>query len=322
VVTLLSKGLKKIVFIFLDTDKHVSPFDMLTAIDLFPNAKIFPYSEVSPEDARKIIQDAIFPRGPKGAKYTKLFIGGHDVQKAQRILEVAEEVMFPPFELATIVDPKGANTTASAAVAKTLALFVQKRFGSFEGKKVAVLAGTGPVGRTAARLYASEGASVTISSRKLSRSAAVAEDINKELGEKRAEGVDASTPKQFGEAVQKMEIVLCAGAAGIQMLPLDVLKKYGGECKVVADVNAIPTLGVGGLKPEDDGVEVLSGVWGVGGLAIGTFKNKVEAELFKKAVETKRGIFDYKVAYKIAKSLLQAKSDDRWPSLNSIWPPS
>ncbi|MEA2089255.1 MAG: methylene-tetrahydromethanopterin dehydrogenase N-terminal domain-containing protein [Thermoproteota archaeon] len=317
----MSEGVKKTVFIFLDTNKHVSPFDMLTAINLFPEAKILTYSNVTAEDTRKIVQDAMFPRGPKGAKYTKLFIGGHDVEKAQRILEVAEEVMFPPFELATIVDPKGAYTTASAAVAKTLVLSIQKGFGGFEGKKIAVLAGTGPVGRTAARLYASEGANVIVTSRKLAKSTAVAEKINEEIGKERVKGVEASAFEQFGEAVQNMEIVLSAGAAGIQMLPLDVLKKYGGRCKVVADVNAIPPVGVEGVKPKDDGVEVLPGVWGIGGLTIGTFKNKVEAELFKKAVEAKKGIFDYKVAYKTAKSLLQAKSDDWWSSFRSVWPP-
>lgn len=318
----LPEKMKKTVFIFLDTNKHVSPFDVLTAIDLFPEAKILTYSNVTPEDARKIVQDVMFPRGPKGAKYTKLFIGGHDVEKAQRILEIAEEVMFPPFELATIVDPKGAYTTASAAVAKTLTLSIEKGFGGFEGKTMAVLAGTGPVGRTAAQLYASEGANVIVTSRKLVRSKAVAAKINEEIEADRAKGVEASTFEQFGEAIQNVEIVLSAGAAGIQMLSLDVLKKYGEQCKVIADVNAVPPLGVEGLKPEEDGVEVSPGIWGIGGLAIGTFKNKIEAELLKKAVEANKGIFDYKVAYQTAKSLLKAKSDDCWSGFRSVWPPS
>ena len=86
-----------------------------------------------------------------------------------------------------------------------------------------------------------------------------------------------------------------------------MLKDYGKRCKVVGDINAIPPLGVEGLKPADDGVEVLPGVWGIGALAIGTFKNKVEAQLFKRAVEAPKGIFDYKIAYEIAKSMALAK---------------
>jgi len=125
------KKYRKTVIIFLDTDKHASPFDILTAIDLYPEAQILHYSDVNVRDAKRIIQDAMFPRGPGGAKHTKIFIGGQDVEKALGILEVAKSSMFPPFELAVIVDPRGAYTTASAAVAKTLALFIEKGFGNF-----------------------------------------------------------------------------------------------------------------------------------------------------------------------------------------------
>lgn len=64
----MSKPVRKTVIIFIDTDKHVSPFDILTAIDVFPDAQVVPYSSVLPEDARRIIQDAMFPRGPDGGQ--------------------------------------------------------------------------------------------------------------------------------------------------------------------------------------------------------------------------------------------------------------
>src|SRR4030067_2567081 len=130
----MSKPTKKTVIIFLDTDKHASPFDILTAVDLFPDAQILTYSNVEPQDSKRIIQDAMFPRGPDGAKQTKLFIGGYDVAKAMEILEIAKKSMFPPFELAVIVDPRGAYTTASAAVAKTLLTSLEKGLGDFQSK--------------------------------------------------------------------------------------------------------------------------------------------------------------------------------------------
>ena len=300
----MSKPAKKTVLIFLDTDKHTSPFDMLTAIDLYPDAQILPYSNVEPDDAKRIIQDAMFPRGPKGARHTKIFIGGQDVEKAIEILKVAKKSMFPPFELAVIVDPRGAYTTASAAVAKTLALFKEKGFGDFNKKNATVLAGTGPVGRVAARLYAKEGGNVVVTSRKLQRATAVASKINKEIGAEKACGAQASAPDEIGEAIKDADIILSAGAAGIQLLPLSVLKDYGKRCKVVGDINAVPPVGVEGLKPTDDGVEFLPGIWGIGALAIGPFKGKIEAELFKRAVESSKGILDYKVAYEIAKSMI------------------
>ncbi len=303
----MSKPPKKTVVIFLDTDKHASPFDILTAVDLFPEAQILTYSNVEPQDAKRIIQDAMFPRGPDGAKQTKLFIGGHNVEKAVEILEIAKKTMFPPFELAVIVDPRGAYTTASAAVAKTLSTSLEKGWGDFNGKTVTVLAGTGPVGQIASRLYAIEGANVVVTSRDLARSTAVANRINQETGAEKACGVQASAPNEVGVAIKDSHVTLAAGAAGVALLPLDTLKEYGKECRVVADINAIPPLGVEGLKPSDENVEVLPNVWGIGALNIGTFKNKIEAQLFKRAVESPKGIFDYKVAYEIAKQVVLTK---------------
>jgi len=296
------KKYRKTVIIFLDTDKHASPFDILTAIDLYPDAQLLYYSDVNTRDAKRIIQDAMFPRGPGGTKYTKIFIGGQDVEKALGILEVAKKSMFPPFELAVIVDPRGAYTTASAAVAKTLALFIEKGFGNFNGKNATVLAGTGPVGQVAARLYAMEGCNVVVTSRKLQRARAVASKINEEIRAEKTRGAQAVAPDEIAEAIRTADIVLSAGAAGIQLLPLDVLKDYGKRCKVVGDINAVPPVGVEGLKPTDNGVEFLPNIWGIGALTIGPFKSKIEGELFKKAVESSKGILDYKVAYEIAKS--------------------
>jgi len=218
--------------------------------------------------------------------------------------------MFPPFELSIIVDPRGAYTTASAAVAKTLAVSMEKGFGDFNGKTATVLAGTGPVGQIAARLYAMEGANVIVTSRKLERSTDVARKINEEIGTQKARGVQAASPDETGKSIRDADIILSAGAAGIHLLPLNVLKEYGRRCKVVGDINAVPPLGIEGLKPTDDGIEILPGVWGIGALTIGTLKNEVEAQLFKRAVETPKGILDYKIAYEIAKSTVLAKRSD------------
>ncbi len=303
----MSQADKKTVFIFIDTDKHASPFDILTAIDLFPDAKILTYSHVAPEDAETIIRDAMFPRGIDGAKHTKLFIGGYDVDETNDILEVAKKTMQPPFELSVVIDPRGAYTTASAAVAKTLSILAEKDLGDFKDKTVTVLAGTGPVGRFASRLYVMEGANVIVTSRDRRKSRDVANEINKEIGSELVQGVQASSPHDVGEAIQDSHVVLSSGAAGIALLPLSALEEFGTNCKVVADINAIPPLGVEGLKADDEGVELLPGIWGIGALAIGMFKNRVEAEVFKRAAESAKGIFDYKVAYEIAKSMVLDK---------------
>jgi hypothetical protein len=293
----------KPIFIFLDTDKHASPFDILTVIDLIPDVVILKYEQVTPDDAEKIIYDAMFPRGPKGAKFTKVFVNGRDLNTVNAIVERLRKIMFPPFELAVIVDPRGSYTTASAAVLKTLQLSMKLGLGSFEGKNVTVLAGTGPVGIAAAWLYASEGANVIVTSRELSRAQSVANGINNELKINRVVGVEARTPEQVGRAIENADIVLSTGAPSITLLPLNVLKNYGKRVRIVADVNAIPPYGIEGIDPNMDGKEVIPGVYGIGALVIGVLKNNIEAELIKKALQEPKGIFDFRSAYEIGKNV-------------------
>jgi len=88
----------KPIFIFLDTDKHASPFDILTVIDLIPDVVVLKYEQVTPDDAEKIIYDAMFPRGPKGAKFTKVFVNGKDLNTVNAIVERLRKIMFPPFD--------------------------------------------------------------------------------------------------------------------------------------------------------------------------------------------------------------------------------
>ncbi len=293
--------IRKVTMIFLDTDKHVSPFEVTTFIDLFPEAHVLLYSNVTPDDAKKIIQDAMFSRG---CKNTKIFIGGSDVDRALEILEIAKKTMFPPFEMPIIIDPRGAYTTAAGAVGKIYMLMKKLGLGDFKDKNVAVLAGTGPVGIAATKIFALEEANVIVTSRSLSRAEAVATKINKEVGAERVKGVQASSPEEIGRAIENVEIVLATGAAGVQLLPLSILKDFGKKCKIVADVNAVPQLGIEGLKPKDDGKEIIPGVYGIGALPIGALKNRILEELFRKVVESRKGIFDFVSAYNIFKEVL------------------
>jgi methylene-tetrahydromethanopterin dehydrogenase len=253
----------------------------------------------------------MFPRGPEGAKHTKIFINGHDCELVDDVLERVKKSMFSPFELAVVVDPRGAYTTASAAVAKTVALFLAKGFGNLENKKVTVLAGTGPVGQTAARLYALEKAEVILTSRSFQKAVSVTTKINEEFDGERVRGVEAQTPEDVGKAIENSNIVLSAGAAATELLTLQTLKEHGRKCRLVADINAIPPLGVQGLDSNDDGIEIISNIFGIGALAIGKLKNKTEAALIRMAAEAPKGIFSYKEAYEIAKKTLIEKPKEK-----------
>ncbi len=295
----------KTVFVFIDTDKYCSPFDMLVAIDAFPDSMIIKYENVTGEDAPKIVYDLLFPRGPIGAAHTKIFINGSNFEMVEKVVEATQKAMkSAPWGNSIIVDPRGGYSTAAAAVAKTFGAAMEKGFGPLEGKNVAVLAGTGPVGQTAARIYAAEKANVTITSRTMAKGQAVADKINAEVGAKRVKVVEVTKPEQTANAVEGAEIVLSAGAGGIQLLSQ---AQIGVSCKIVADINAIKPLGVEGLGSNDDNKEIKPGVYGIGALAIGKLKIKTETEMIKRATAEAQGLFDYSIAYTIAKDQILKK---------------
>ncbi len=297
----------KTVFFFLDTDKYCSPFDILVAIDAFPDSMIFKFENVTGEEAPKIVFDLLFPRGPAGAAHTKIFINGSNFEEVEKVVAATQKAMkSAPWGNSIIVDPRGGYSTAAAAVAKTFGASMEKGLGGLEGKKVTVLAGTGPVGQTAARIYAAEKADVTITSRSLAKGQVVADKINAEVGAKRVKVVEVSKPEQTAAAVKDAEIILAAGAGGIQLLTkadIDAATK----CKIIADINAIKPLGVEGLGPNDDSIELKPGVFGIGALAIGKLKIKTEVEMIKRAVAEPQGLFDYAIAYTIAKEQILKK---------------
>jgi hypothetical protein len=299
---------------------------MLVVTDAYPDSNIFKFENVTGEDAGKIVYDALFPRGPLGAAHTKIFINGSNFEMVEKVVEATQKAMASaPWGTSIIVDPRGAYSTAAGAVAKILGLSLEKKIGSFEGKNVAVLAGTGPVGQTAARIFASEKANVVITSRALAKGQAVADKINKEVGAKRVTVVEVTKPEQTAVAVKDAEIILSAGAGGIQLLSADDLKK-AKKCKLVADINAIKPVGVEGLGSNDDGVEMAKGVFGIGALAIGKLKIKIETDMIKRATEAPAGLFDYSIAYdlgktQIIKKLAKAKAAEAPKEQPKSWMP-
>jgi methylene-tetrahydromethanopterin dehydrogenase len=117
---------------------------------------------------------------------------------------------------------------------------MERGLGSLEGKNVTVLAGTGPVGQTAARIYAAERANVTITSRALAKGQIVAYKINQECGAQRVKVVEVSKPEQTVEALTDAEIILSAGGRYQLLSAADPAK--APNCKIV-DINAIKPLG-------------------------------------------------------------------------------
>jgi methylene-tetrahydromethanopterin dehydrogenase len=239
---------RKHLLYFFTTDAAPSPFDINMAYDAGFHA-VIPYGNVNEETGTLLVQDIIFSRGPKGTKFTALFIGGDNVETAEKLRAAAVKSMFPPFQVSLMIDPKGAYTTAAALVAK-----VETGLGGLSGRKAAILGATGPVGRVAATHCAKSGCEVIVGSR------------SRESAERLA--------------IKGVDLILATAKAGVEILSRSALEALPAG-KVVADVNAVPPSGVAGLKPDDDMKEIAAGIRGIGAIAIGTLKYGVEMEMLE-----------------------------------------
>src|SRR5499426_840498 len=141
--------------------RHVSPFDVNMALDAGFTA-VVPYTAVEEREVKGLVQDAIFSRGPKGAKRTAIFIGGKNAILALDMLEEARHAMVPPFGVSMFADPAGSFTTAAAMVACVEKTLRDKQQQSLRGLGVAVFGATGVVGFCAGVIVAQEGAHVTL----------------------------------------------------------------------------------------------------------------------------------------------------------------
>lgn len=287
----------KNILIYFDMDKRPSPFDILFAYDVGFDI-VLPFSAVTADEITALVQDAMFPRGPEGVKYTTLFFGGSDLDAVEEMAENAKKTLFPPFQLSIILDPKGAHTTSSALVAKVQEA-LNKKGETFKDKKAAVLGGGGRLGRVMSRILAKEGCEVIVVD-VIEGVEKVAEKIQGEVGGK-VKGVRATSPEEIVSVAKGCEILISTGPAGIEIIPREFLPKLE-NCMVAADVNAVSPTGIGGIKPTDDKEEV-EGISGIGALAIGNLKNKVAAKMLKEAMVAEKGFFNYTHAYEFAKEL-------------------
>lgn len=279
----------------LDTDRLPSAFDRIVAHDAGAD-QVLSYGSVGEADVAGLVHGALFTRGPKDLKHTALFIGGSQVPAAEALLRAAKATFFGPFRVSTLLDPSGCNTTAAAAVLK----LVRALGGDVRGRRAAVLAGTGPVGLRAAGLLLRLGAQVRISSRDAERGAAAAAQIGARFGGDVGHVV-ARSGEDLRSLVEWAELLFAAGAAGVQLVPRTA---WAGrrELRAVADVNAVPPLGVEGCEATDNGVE-RDGTLSFGALGIGGLKMKVHRAAVARLFETNDAILDAEEVYDLAAAL-------------------
>ena len=287
---------------------HTSPFDINMAIDAGYDTA-FPHQNVQLAEVANMTQDVIFSRGPIGVKKTGIFIGGRDVGVAMDMLDAAKKAMVPPFEVSVFADPSGAFTTAAALVACVERELKNKTQQGFEGTKAIVFGGTGPVGLATAVIAAEQGADTTIVDH---FSIDTALELAAEA--KRRYNVDLTATTAASDAdkarlIADADVVFCVVKAGIQVLNASVLSD-AKQLKVAGDVNAVPPLGIEGVKLMDSGEPLIYAInskdaVAVGALAIGNVKYHLQHELLRQTLDSDKPVYlDFRDAFENARKLV------------------
>ena len=285
--------MKKLLFLF-DTDAMPSVFDTVVGYDGGAD-HITGYGGVTPENVGALVDGTIYTRGGSEKKSTAIFVGGGNMAAGEAVLAAVKKRFFGPFRVSTMLDSNGSNTTAAAGVA-----LVAKAAGSLEGKKAVVLAGTGPVGMRSAALLAKEGAEVVIAARQLDRAQAAADAVNKRFG---VNVTAAATPDEASRAaiVKGKNLVFSAGAIGIELLPESAWKDEA-SIEFVADYNAQPPLGFGGIDAMDKGKD-RHGKRSFGALGIGGLKLKLHRACIGQLFDSTEQVLDAEEIYALAKKM-------------------
>lgn len=277
----------------LDSDKHPSVFDTITAYDAGAD-HVLALGNVAVEDVRDLVYGAMFTRGGEALKNSAVFIGGSDVPTGEAMLKAATEAFFGPVRVSVMADPNGSNTTAAAAVRKITSV------ADVEGKKAVVFAGTGPVGLRACAFLAREGADVYLTSRNLEKAKSACELVKSRFNLE-VTPHQVADGKATKEVLEGAHILMTAGAAGV-MLVEEGTWKANPTIEVMADVNAVPPTGIEGIKPHWDGKEkegkVIFGALGVGGL-----KMKVHRACVARLFESNELVLDAEEIFAIAKEM-------------------
>jgi methylene-tetrahydromethanopterin dehydrogenase len=296
---------RKHLLYMVSSDARVSPFDVNMAYDAGFDA-VIPYPGVTAADVGGLTQDIMFSRGPKGARYSALFISSSDLRQAEAMLQAARSALFDPFRIGVMVDPKGGYTTAAALLARADGLLRARGMGGLTGRSVLIVAGTGGVGRTAAAMAAADGARVVLTSRRQENADRAAGDL-RDLFRVQVEPCAAAEEGAVLSLAQAADLILATGPPGVQLLSAAGVAALRGP-KVLADVNAVPPAGIGGLKPQDEGTEMAPGLFALGPLAIGGLKIKVEASLLEDLLTADRPpIIDSAAARRRAGEILAAR---------------
>ena len=283
----------KRLLLLLDSDPMPNSYDIIVGYDGGAD-HIVSYGGITPDNVGALIDGAVFTRGPSEKKHTAVFIGGANMAAGEELLAAVTKRFFGNFRVSVMLDSNGSNTTAAAGVAQ-IAKAVP-----LAGKKVVVLAGTGPVGLRAAALFAKGGAQVSLTSRDKQRAAAACQLIQTRFGASPIP-LAAVDNDARGATIRGADIVFAAGAIGVELLE-ERHWRDEWNIELIADCNAAPPLGVGGIDAIDKGntrqQKLAFGALGIGGLKLKLHRACI-AQLFQSSDQ----VLDAEEIYALAKTM-------------------
>ena len=282
----------------LDSSRLPSVFDQVVAYDAGAD-EIMSYGGITEGDVRDLIHGCIFTRGPKDLQNTAVWIGGNNMSAGEQLLAMAQDALFAPFSVSIMLDSNGSNTTAVAAVVK-----IEEALGDLTGKKVLILAGTGPVGQRAAGLLAKDGAHVTITSRKPEQGDKARQFISARF-DVEVESVALTDPAKLPELLDGTDVLLNSGPAGVQMVPRSAWSA-AKSLKIAVDLNAVPPLGIEGIDVGDAG-EKREGVIAYGAFGVGNFKTKLHKACVAKLFTRNDLVLDAEAIADVARGMVAKK---------------
>jgi hypothetical protein len=285
---------KRKILIQLDSDPHASVFDAVVAADAGVE-QLLQYSEVEPAEVRDLVHGAMFTRGPQDLSNTAIFIGGSNVAAGEELLRQVKACYFGPMRVSVLLDANGANTTAAAAV------LAAARHVNLAGATATVLAGTGPVGQRAARLLARQGAQVRVASRSLDKAVLICKTISEQVPGARLTSIATPSVADAATAIEGADIVIAAGAAGVELLPADV-RTSAKALRVAIDLNAVPPAGIGGIEVMDKAAD-RSGQICYGAIGVGGTKMKIHRAALQKLFTANNLVLDAEEVFAIGQEL-------------------
>ena len=196
------------------------------------------YGGVQVTSVLPLVHGAMFTRGGDDLKHTAIFIGGSDVDIAERLMTACRNAFFGPIRVSLMLDANGCNTTASAAVVAA------GRHVDLAGPKSVVFGGTVRLA-AGSHSYWQPTVPTSLTSRSLERAELACREIAAKL-------VGAKvTPSRLGRPMRRRWPSRCrsrdclrrrGGRTGFR-----IVNSRGRNLKVAIDLNAVPPAGIGGL---------------------------------------------------------------------------